>query len=127
MDVNPVRAKKLTNIRAAGSDEAIRLPPPKLFPLEEAIVYVAPDELVEVRPRACPHLRGTVQVAARAQSDASAHIRPFICINLAPLLTAGDADGDPAAQAHPRPRRAREIQSQLCQGHEAKVSGERAA
>lgn len=50
MDVNVVKGKKLTNIRAAGSDDAIRLPPPKIFSLEEAIVYVAPDELVEVTP-----------------------------------------------------------------------------
>ncbi len=50
MDVNPVRAKKLTNVRATGHDEAIRLSPPRHFSLEEAIVYVAPDELVEVTP-----------------------------------------------------------------------------
>jgi GTP-binding protein len=50
MDVNPVRAKKLTNIRSAGNDEQVRLSPPRLFSLEEAIVYVAPDELVEVTP-----------------------------------------------------------------------------
>jgi GTP-binding protein len=52
LDVNPVRAKKLTNVRAAGHDEAIRLTPPRSFSLEEAIVYVAPDELVEVTPTA---------------------------------------------------------------------------
>jgi GTP-binding protein len=50
MDVNPVRAKKLTNIRSAGNDEQVRLSPPRLFSLEEAIVFVAPDELVEVTP-----------------------------------------------------------------------------
>jgi GTP-binding protein len=50
MDVNPVKAKKLTNIRSAGNDEQVRLSPPRLFSLEEAIVYVAPDELVEVTP-----------------------------------------------------------------------------
>ena len=49
MDVNPVKGKKLTNVRAAGNDEAVRLAPPRLFPLEEAVVYVASDELVEVR------------------------------------------------------------------------------
>jgi GTP-binding protein len=52
MEVNPVRAKKLTNIRSAGAEEMIRLSPPRLFSLEEAIVYVAPDELVEVTPTA---------------------------------------------------------------------------
>lgn len=50
MEVNPVRAKKLTNVRASGHEDAIRLSPPKVFSLEEAIVYVAPDELVEVTP-----------------------------------------------------------------------------
>jgi len=50
MNVNPVRAKKLTNVRATGHDDAIRLSPPRAFSLEEAIVWVAPDELVEVTP-----------------------------------------------------------------------------
>ena len=40
----------MTNIRAAGNDEAVRLPPPRIFSLEDAVVYVAPDELVEVTP-----------------------------------------------------------------------------
>lgn len=52
LEVNPVKAKKLTNIRAAGAEEMIRLTTPRLFSLEEAIVYVAPDELVEVTPTA---------------------------------------------------------------------------
>lgn len=50
LEVNPVRAKQLTNIRAAGTDENIRLTPPKLFTLEEVISYIADDELVEVTP-----------------------------------------------------------------------------
>ena len=50
MEVNPVKAKKLTNIRAAGKDDAVNLAPPRAFSLEDAIVYVAPDELVEVTP-----------------------------------------------------------------------------
>jgi len=52
MDVNPVKAKKLTNIRAAGVDEAIRLTPPRVFSLEDALCYCAPDELVEITPSA---------------------------------------------------------------------------
>ena len=47
-----VKNKKLTNVRAVGHDEAIRLTPPRVFSLEDAIVYVAPDELVEVTPSA---------------------------------------------------------------------------
>lgn len=50
LEVNPVREKKLTNIRAAGSDEAIRLVPPRKLTLEQAIEYIDDDELVEVTP-----------------------------------------------------------------------------
>ncbi|KAK6919139.1 Translation elongation factor EFTu-like, domain 2 [Dillenia turbinata] len=52
LDVNPVRAKELTNVRAAGKDENIKLSPPRLMTLEEAIGYVASDELIEVTPKA---------------------------------------------------------------------------
>ncbi|KAG0455339.1 hypothetical protein HPP92_024631 [Vanilla planifolia] len=47
LDVNPVRTKELTNIRAPGKDENVRLTPPRLMTLEEAIGYVASDELIE--------------------------------------------------------------------------------
>ncbi|OAY76005.1 GTP-binding protein TypA/BipA [Ananas comosus] len=47
LDVNPVRTKELTNIRAPGKDENVRLSPPRLMTLEEAIGYVASDELIE--------------------------------------------------------------------------------
>jgi GTP-binding protein len=52
LDVNPTKAKQLTNIRAAGKDEAIRLTPPRRLTLEQAIAYIDDDELVEVTPRA---------------------------------------------------------------------------
>ncbi|KAK9906082.1 hypothetical protein M0R45_000027 [Rubus argutus] len=48
LDVNPVRNKELTNIRSAGKDENVKLSPPRLMTLEEAIGYVASDELIEV-------------------------------------------------------------------------------
>ncbi|MBV9508782.1 MAG: translational GTPase TypA, partial [Caulobacteraceae bacterium] len=51
LDVNPMKAKQLTNIRSAGKDEAIRLTPPKRLTLEQAIAYIADDELVEVTPK----------------------------------------------------------------------------
>lgn len=51
LDVNPVRAKKLTNIRSASNDENVKLTPPRLMTLEEAIGYVASDELIEVTPK----------------------------------------------------------------------------
>ena len=45
------KAKQLTNIRAAGKDEAIRLTPPKMMTLEQAIAYIQDDERVEVTPK----------------------------------------------------------------------------
>lgn len=50
LDVNPTKAKQLTNVRASGTDEAIMLTPPRDFTLEQAIDYIADDELVEVTP-----------------------------------------------------------------------------
>ncbi len=51
LEVNPLKAKQLTNIRAAGKDEAVRLTPPRRMSLEQAIAYVQDDELVEVTPK----------------------------------------------------------------------------
>ncbi|HAJ47161.1 MAG TPA: translational GTPase TypA, partial [Alphaproteobacteria bacterium] len=51
LDVNPLRAKQLSNVRAAGKDDAIRLTPPRVMTLEQAIAYLGPDELVEVTPK----------------------------------------------------------------------------
>ncbi|MEE2954742.1 MAG: translational GTPase TypA [Pseudomonadota bacterium] len=51
IEANPLKAKQLTNIRAAGSDENILLTPPSKFTLERAIAYIADDELVEVTPQ----------------------------------------------------------------------------
>jgi GTP-binding protein len=50
LDVNPMKAKQLTNVRASGKDEAIRLTPPRRPTLEQAIAYIEEDELVEVTP-----------------------------------------------------------------------------
>lgn len=50
LEVNPLKGKKLTNVRASGSDEAVRLTTPITFSLEEAIAYIDDDELVEVTP-----------------------------------------------------------------------------
>ncbi len=52
LEVNPLREKKLTNIRAAGKDEALLLTPPRRLSLEQAIAYIGDDELVEVTPGA---------------------------------------------------------------------------
>ncbi len=52
LEVNPLKGKKLTNVRASGTDEAVRLTTPVRFSLEEAIAYINDDELVEVTPKA---------------------------------------------------------------------------
>ena len=52
LEVNPLKGKKLTNVRASGTDEAVRLTPPTLMSLEQAIAYIDDDELVEVTPNA---------------------------------------------------------------------------
>jgi GTP-binding protein len=51
LDVNPLKGKQLTNIRTTAKDEAVRLSPPQLMGLEQAIAYIADDELVEVTPK----------------------------------------------------------------------------
>ncbi|MGH7032898.1 MAG: translational GTPase TypA, partial [Stellaceae bacterium] len=51
LDVNPTKGKQLTNIRTKAADEAVRLTPPILMTLEQAIAYIAEDELVEVTPK----------------------------------------------------------------------------
>ncbi|MHA6261935.1 translational GTPase TypA [Arenibacterium sp. CAU 1754] len=73
LEVNPLKGKKLTNVRASGTDEAVRLTTPITMSLEEAIAYIDDDELVEVTPNAIrlrkrhldPHER---KRAARAAS-----------------------------------------------------------
>ncbi|MBX3457731.1 MAG: translational GTPase TypA [Candidatus Paracaedibacteraceae bacterium] len=65
LEVNPLKAKQLTNFRASGKDDAIRLTPPKIMTLEQAISYIQDDERVEVTPKnirirkaiLCPHER----------------------------------------------------------------------
>ncbi len=54
LEVNPLKGKKLTNIRASGNDEAVRLTPATKLSLEQAIAYIDDDELVEVTPN---HIR----------------------------------------------------------------------
>ena len=51
LEVNPLKGKKLTNVRASGTDEAVRLTPHIRMSLEEAIAYIDDDELVEVTPK----------------------------------------------------------------------------
>ncbi len=72
LDVNPLKAKQLTNIRTTSKDEAVRLTPIVPMTLEQAIAYIQDEELVEVTPQSIrlrkreltPHLRKRAQVAA---------------------------------------------------------------
>lgn len=51
LDVNPIKGKKLTNMRASGTDDALKLAPPKIMTLEQALDWVDSDELIEVTPK----------------------------------------------------------------------------
>lgn len=51
LDVNPIKGKALTNVRASGSDDAIKLVPPRALTLEYALEWIEDDELVEVTPK----------------------------------------------------------------------------
>jgi len=51
LDVNPCKGKKLTNVRASGTDDAVKLAPPRILTLEQALEFIDDDELVEVTPK----------------------------------------------------------------------------
>jgi len=51
LEVNPAKSKQLTNFRSTGKDDAIRLTPPRIMTLEQAIAYIDDDEMVEVTPK----------------------------------------------------------------------------
>jgi GTP-binding protein len=51
LDVNPCKAKKLTNMRASGTDDAVRLAPAKKMELEQCMEWIRPDELIEITPK----------------------------------------------------------------------------
>jgi len=65
LEINVLKGKQLTNVRASGSDEAVRLVPPRLMSLEDMMAYINEDELLEVTPQSlrlrkrylCPHER----------------------------------------------------------------------
>ena len=68
MDVNICREKKLTNVRAAASDDTVRLTPPKKLSLEQALEFIAADECVEVTPAAVRLRKSELDAGARARS-----------------------------------------------------------
>ena len=76
MEVNPIKEKKLTNVRASGKDDAMLLIPPRRMSLEQAIAYIEDDELVEVTPSAIRlrkrHLDSNMRKRAEKRSDSEA-------------------------------------------------------
>jgi GTP-binding protein len=78
LEINVLKGKKLTNIRAAGKDDAVLLTPPVRMTLERALAYIADDELVEVTPQSIrlrkkvldPHLRKRAARTAQANDAA---------------------------------------------------------
>jgi len=69
LEVNPLKAKQLTNVRASGKDEAIRLTPPRILTLEQAIAYIEDDELVEVTPQSIRVRKALLDPNARKRAD----------------------------------------------------------
>jgi GTP-binding protein len=72
LDVNCVREKKLSNMRASGSDEAVRLVPYRNLTLEQAIEFIADDELVEVTPKSLRMRKRVLQANRRPRKGQSA-------------------------------------------------------
>jgi GTP-binding protein len=72
LEVNPMKAKKLTNIRAAGKDEAVTLQTPKILTLEQAIAYINDDEVVEVTPKSIRLRKKLLDPNARKRADRAA-------------------------------------------------------
>ncbi|CVK19779.1 MULTISPECIES: translational GTPase TypA [Sporomusa] len=67
MDVNPCKKKHVTNMRASGSDDAVRLAPARIFSLEQALEYINDDELVEVTPQSIRLRKATLDRHARGR------------------------------------------------------------
>ena len=72
LEVNPLKAKQLSNVRASGKDEAIRLTPPRLMTLEQAIAYIQNDERVEVTPKSIRLRKAILDPNDRKRSERGA-------------------------------------------------------
>jgi GTP-binding protein len=72
LDVNPLKGKHLTNIRTTAKDEAVRLTPPQVMSLEEAIACIADDELVEVTPKSMRLRKRLLDPNARKRASRAA-------------------------------------------------------
>src|SRR5713101_4323958 len=72
LEVNPLKGKQLTNIRTTSKDEAVRLTPPIIMTLEQAIAYIADDELVEVTPKSIRIRKRMLDPNARKRASRAA-------------------------------------------------------
>lgn len=68
LDVNPCKGKKLTNMRASGSDDAIKLAPPRIMELETCMEWIRPDELIEVTPKSVRLRKRVLRAVYRKRS-----------------------------------------------------------
>lgn len=69
LDVNVVKEKKLTNIRASGADDALQLVPPRMLSLEQAIEFIREDELVEITPQSVRIRKKVLEAGKRPKRD----------------------------------------------------------
>jgi GTP-binding protein len=65
LDVNPCKTKKLTNMRASGTDEAVKIAPPKTMDLEQCMEWIRPDELIEITPKSIRLRKKILRAALR--------------------------------------------------------------
>jgi GTP-binding protein len=73
LEVNPIKGKQLTNMRASGKDDAIRLTPPVIMTLEQAIAYIEDDERVEVTPKSIRLRKVELNATDRKRSSKSSN------------------------------------------------------
>jgi GTP-binding protein len=69
LEVNVLKAKQLTNFRTTSKDEAVRLTPPRIMTLEQAVAYIEDDELVEVTPQSIRLRKALLDPNARKRAD----------------------------------------------------------
>jgi len=69
LDVNPCKAKKLTNMRASGSDDSVKLAPPRIMELETCMEWIRPDELIEITPKSIRLRKKTLRACMRKKGE----------------------------------------------------------
>eukprot|EP00466_Bigelowiella_natans_P018982 jgi/Bigna1/141718/aug1.64_g16426 len=107
LDVNACKEKELTNVRAAGKDDKVKLAPPVRMSIEQCITYVRDDELIEITPK---------RVSIRKMHDAKEHIQRSLCIQPTMFTTTGGVnktltDVPFSALSRQRKRRARDAKN----------------